>query len=339
MLDTTNSWELFGFDVRRIGKHWSSAWTQFLWEHDSPVRAHLDETVLLHSEGAESAYYHGNRRLTGAVNSRCEAVLLPDNAVLSKTLHLPLAAEADLDAVMALEVSAHSPFPSDDTGFGWALLGHGDSSLQVQLVLVSLSATMSYLGQVYDCHDPKVYEVWAETNSTFIVIQGFGEAHRHALYRRRLLRVGGLIACCAVAALLMFGLASITKYFELQGYQEMAARVETRSVTAAELRASLALGNETVHAVNTYVDQHPNPHLELARLTRLLGDDAFVEQFSMAGRSIRLRGQARDAAEVMSKLTEEPAYTEVTAPQAITKLGNSGKERFVLTIQLAETAS
>ena len=339
MLDTTNSWELFGFDVRRIGKHWSSAWTQFLWGHDSPVRSHLDETVLVHAEGRDSAYYHGKRRVSDPVRVHCEAVLLPESAVLSKTLRLPLAAEADLDDVMALEVSAHSPFPVDDTGFGWALLGHGESTLQVQLVLVSLSATMGYLGQAYDCHDPRTYEVWAEADGTFIVIRGFGEAQRHALYRRRLLRVGGLMAYCAVAALLMFGLASITKYFELQRYQEMAARVETRSVTAAELRADLAMGNETVTAVNTYVDDHPNPHLELARLTRLLGDDAFVEQFSMSGRSIRLRGQASDAAEVMSKLTEEPAYTEVTAPQAITKLGNSGKERFVLTIQLAENAS
>jgi hypothetical protein len=37
----------------------------------------------------------------------------------------------------------------------------------------------------------------------------------------------------------------------------------------------------------------------------------------------------------MEQLTAEPAYAEVSAPQTITKLGNSGMERFVFRVTLA----
>ena len=59
MLDTANKWELFGFDVRRIGKHWLAAWREFLWGYDSPVKARLDEVVRVRSGGGLLCYHAG----------------------------------------------------------------------------------------------------------------------------------------------------------------------------------------------------------------------------------------------------------------------------------------
>jgi hypothetical protein len=105
---------------------------------------------------------------------------------------------------------------------------------------------------------------------------------------------------------------------------------------ASRMRTSLALANETIDAANRIVGLYPNPHYEIARLTQLLDDDAHIVQFAMSGREIRLRGRAADAASVMQKLTDEPAYAEVTAPQAIVKVGNTGLEQFSLNINLNE---
>ena len=79
---------------------------------------------------------------------------------------------------------------------------------------------------------------------------------------------------------------------------------------------------------------YPNPHIEIARLTRLLGDDAYLSQFAMAGTEIRLRGQSADAASVMQLLTDQPEYANVSAPQAIRRVGNSGLEQFFLNMTL-----
>ena len=48
-------------------------------------------------------------------------------------------------------------------------------------------------------------------------------------------------------------------------------------------------------------------------------------------------GTPSEAAAVMQKLTDEPTYSEVLAPQAIVRVGNTGLEQFSLTITLADT--
>ncbi len=334
MFESGNNWELFGFDMRRIGRLWASAWRELLWGDASPVKSRLDERVLVHGDAGE-CYYQGGRQVTPAGGAECEAVLLPRELLLSKILKFPLAAEAELARVMPLEVGAHSPFPADDTGYGWRIAGRSEVGIQVQLAIVSLSATMAFLGRQYDCHDPRTYEVWADVGGAPVVIGGFGEEKRRALYRKRLVRVGALAGYTAIALLVMFGLAAGFKYLEMEAVKGMVAQVEREAASASQLRSELALASETIAVTDGYVLERPNPHRELARLTKLLGDDAFIQQFVMNGRDIRIRGEATNAAEVMAQLTAEPAYAEVSAPQAMTKLGNTGQERFVFSIKLA----
>ena len=341
MLQSGDSWQLFGYDVRLLGKHWIAAWKEFLWGYDSPVKARLDELVRVRSDSdsdsdKETALYHGGKRIAHSGDAECEAVLLPDTLVLNKILVMPAAVEDDLEAVMALEVAAHSPFPPEDTGYGWKVVDRSDSDLSVQLVLVSMSAAMSFLGSHYDCHDPRYYEVWARVNDTAVVLQGFGEGKRQQRYRARLIKVGALLGYSVLVIVLIFGLAAGFKYLELEKVREMAVTVQRQAANASQIRSAMAIANESISAANKYLSAHPNPHREVARLTRLLGDDVYVQQFTMTGREIRLRGQAGNAAELMKQLTAVPAYEQVTAPQAITKMGSTGMERFVLNITLAD---
>jgi hypothetical protein len=73
--------------------------------------------------------------------------------------------------------------------------------------------------------------------------------------------------------------------------------------------------------------------LALAQLTRILGDEVYLEYFSMSGREMKIRARSTNAAAVIQQLTEESAYESVVAPQAITNQG--GAERFSLDIRLA----
>ena len=54
MLEKGQNWELFGYDVRRLGRYWIAAWRDLLWAHDSPVRHRLDEVVTVHGAGRAS---------------------------------------------------------------------------------------------------------------------------------------------------------------------------------------------------------------------------------------------------------------------------------------------
>jgi general secretion pathway protein L len=335
MLQAGQNWELFGYDVRQLGRHWRAAWRALLWGDDSPVKARLDERVAVHGAG-NTCHYHAGVRVAEEGTPACEAVLLPESLVLHKSLNLPLAAEADLGSVMSLEIAAHSPFPPQDTASGWKVAGRGEGRLRVLLALAPLSGTMSYLGREYGCHDPHRYEVWTEIEGAVIALQGFGEGLRRQRYRGRLIRVGVLLGGAALLLLLIFGLGAGARFLELQQVRERYAGIERRAERASQLRSALAAASETIGATGTYLERYPDPHRELGRLSRLLDDDAFVQQLTIEGREIRLRGQAVNAAQVMAQLTAEPAYAEVTAPGPITKLGNTGMERFVLNISLAD---
>jgi len=341
MAQLDQNWNLFGYDVRQLFRHWRAAWREFLWGYDSPVKTRLDEELRVYSErGVE--YFHAGHRVeqrkaqsSTEPGSECEAVLLPESLVLSKTLVMPLAVESDLDMAMALEVTANSPFPQSDTGYGWRLADRDDKKLQVQLAIVSLSSTMSYLGQQYDCHDAQMREVWANVGDAVIVLSGFGEKTRQQRYNRRLFRVAGTIAYCALMLLIIFATAAGMKYLELQQLRRVSGQVQAQASDAMKMRTNIVVANETIATVNQMVALRPNPHVELARLSRLLGDDASLLQFNMQGTSLSVRGVADDAAVIVQQLTEEASYARVTAPQAITKYFNTGQEQFFLNIELA----
>ena len=337
MLETGQNWELFGYDMRQLGKHWLAAWRGLLWSVDSPVRRHLDDVVCLHRENDSVLYQAGRKSPQARFES--EAILLPEELALCKQLRMPLAVEGDLEAVLALEVKANSPFSADDTGYGWQVVTRYASHLQVQLVIVSMSTVMTYVGRQYDIHDSRAREIWVEVDGAMVVVQGFGEHRRESRYTKRLRRCGFLLGVAAVLLLLITGIAAGTKRAQLLQVQGLAAATGSKAAEASRMRESLALASETIGAANRIVGLYPNPHYEIARLTQLLGDNAHILQFSMNGTEIRLRGRARDAASVMQKLTDESAYAEVTAPQAIVKVGNSGQEQFSLNINLADGAS
>jgi general secretion pathway protein L len=342
MLQSGQNWDLFGYDVRQLYKSWGAAWRDFVWGDDSPIKARFDEVLSVKNDSGEENYFHAGRRvpkpdLQYDVALDCEAVILPDAMVLLKTLIFPKAAETDLELVMAMEVTASSPFPESDTGNGWRIVSRDEDKLTVQLAIVSLSAVMSYLGQKYDCHDVRAREVWADIDDTIVVLSGFGERKRQQRYNKRLIRVVSGIAYSLVVLMIIFGGAAGFKYLQLNQLRNVSTEVQTRAGNAIQMRSAIVRANETVAAVNALAALRPNPHYELARLSHLLGDDASLLQVSVHGTALDIRGVADDASVVVQQLTDEPAFTEVIAPQAITKYFNTEQEQFFLNIKLSGT--
>lgn len=335
MAEPVQHWELFGYDTRKLGTHWRAAWSALLWGQDSPVRRRLDEPVNLHREDGSSRCYQAGVP-SPSTGAECAAILLPEDIVLARELTLPRAVEDELDAVLAIEVRVHSPFPEEDTAWGWTLLRRDEHSVVVQLVIASRASALSFMGRVFDIHDPAEREVWASAGGRVIALSGFGETRRETLYRSRLARVGLRIGAIILLVLLIAGAATALKRTELRQVQALASATEARAADVSAMRSALVAVNESVLAVNGVLSAYPNPHLELARLSALLDDDTFIQRFEMTGDTINLRGRARDAADVMKRLIAEPAYARVEAPRAISQVRGTDLEQFHLQITLRE---
>lgn len=332
----TNQYMVFGYDARDALKLWRAAWRDFLLGDDSPVRRRLDEMVTLATADGDTVWQAGRQTDHPAVPAR--AIALPEELVLNRTLTLPAAADIDLDSVIALEVSAHSPFAADDTAFGRRVQRRESGELEVGIGVVARSAVMTWLGQHHDLHDPDAVEVWVPVDGGYAVLQGFGEHRREAAYHRRLRRVGLLIAVAAVLLLGIAGVSTALARAELAKLESLQAQVQTDAAAVSELREQLADANATVDVLNKLTWLYPNPHVELGRFSALVPDDAFVTQFTMNGREVRIRGRGRDGAGLLQTLTARREFKSVNAPQAITRVGNTGFEQFFIDISLGGQA-
>lgn len=330
----TNQFEVFGVDLRDFGRLWLAAWRDLLFGDDSPVRQQLDSMVSLTMVDGTVATYQAGREINRHSVS-LEAVAVPDQLVLSRTLHLPAIAEADLDAALMLEVSASSPFASDDTAAGWRITRSdvGDQ-LRVDLAIVSRAAAMTYLGEEHGIHDPEAKELWAECGGNWVVIRGFGEAQRERDYRGRLWWAGGWVTASLILLLSLAGLSSFLSGTHLNSLTNTQAETQVAAREALKLRDELAEVNTAIIELNTLRGEFPSPQLEIARLTELLPDSAYIVQYTQSGRNIRLRGRSNDAATLQQALTDEPIFLSVTAPQAISRVGDTDVEQFFLDLTL-----
>lgn len=331
MTQNAQQWEFMGYDVRQLGKRWRAAWHDFLWGDESPLRSHFDDVVAVKfapNDTRGTCYFQAGQP-TSATAAEFTAQVLPAELVLARCLQLPLAVSADLEAVLALEVAAYSPFPADDTVYGWRVIERTAQVLVVQLAIVSKVSVMSWVNEQRGAGIDE-QEIWAEVDGEMLVISGLGYQRRQHFYRRRLLRTGGLMVWCVVALIGLAGIYAASQYFKLSYVSEQNERIKMDAQQAGDWRTELVSNNEAIAAANELIRSHPSPHSELARLTALLGDDLWLLQFNINGSKIRLQGRGKNAADAMQRLTDHNAYEDVSAPQAITKLGTTGLERFML---------
>lgn len=337
MLETSQPWSLFGYDVRRIPHYFRAGWREFLWGADSPVLVAFDEVVEVRLEGGEVAYYQAGVPVAepgvkDAVAAR--AILLPERLVLARTLRLPLEAEADLGSVVALEIKYNSPFPADDTCYGWVISERRQHDMDVELVITSKSSVMAFIASQESSQDVTAFEVWAQARERVVVLSGFGETGRQQRNLHRLTRMALMLGYCLVVVVALFAIDAGAKYLELERVRAIQSDVEQRSRDAVQLRTRLASAKTNIAAVNDLLVEYPAPYRELRRLAEILGNDTWVSAVEVKGTQIRVEGESRDAAQVMQQLLDNPVYARVEAPIAIKKV-SSDMERFVLNLTLA----
>ena len=335
MLDASQRWSLFGYDVSRIGHYLRAGWTEFLYSDTSPILPVVDEGVLAHLEGGDTLYIRGGQPAASPPDTATlsEAVVLPASLILAKSLWLPAAAESDIESVIAIEVNASSPFPAADTCFGWALLQREEERIEVQLVISAMSAAMTYIAEHFDTHDVHAYEAMARIDGRFIALRGFGEDARLGRNRRRLARMALTLGACLILLIAISAVSAGVKYLELQRVVEMQQRAEQAAEEAVALRESMADARSMLDVTEELMREYPSPYGELQRLTRLLENDTWISGVEFRGDAIRLEGQSANASTVMQQLLDDPAYASVQAPVAF-RADRTGGERFVFDLTL-----
>lgn len=365
-------WTLFGFDLAPGIQYWRAGWRELLWGPTAGLRRRLEAPVELRAaDGQPPRYYIAETLVADAppttasiaaadstanapltkrrlprqladADTLFQARLVPDELILPRTLELPQSLEADLGDAIALEVQAASPFPPEDTCYGWRLQQRHQGKLRVELAIAAHASVLEHLSQ--HMHGEQGHssgelpEAWClSASGAPIVLHGFGEGRRASDYRRRL---GWLAALGALALVLILGLAAVPglmRQMQADNMEHHLAHTQSVAAEALQLREQLALDNERTAALQQLIDEQIDHHQLLNQLSDLAPDDVFLQQIKIEGNRVQMRGMASGASAFMQTLTDDPRYADLKAPAGIRRDPRSGLEQFSLELRVLAT--
>lgn len=333
-------WRLFGYDLTRLGRFVRAGWQELLRGQQAGIRKRLEAPVELRTLDGTRYYYVAEQALSSeqlAEQPAFQALQLPPDLVLLKVLSLPGALELELDEAMALEVHSSSPFPQENTCYGWTVVSRQDDSLQVSLAIAARDDVTQFLQQqgIDALNGQEVPEVWVmDTQQSPVVLRGFGEGRRYRAYSRRVASVGARLAALLLLLIMIAAVPPLVRDLQAGRMQAYLQEVEAESAEAQALRTELVQGNERIRALQEVLNEKVDYHQALDHLARVTQDGIYLQRLEAQGRQLRLSGWAENAASYMQLLTNDSAYSSVSAPSAFSLNSRTGLERFVLDVQL-----
>lgn len=321
-----SSLRLFGIDLATVPGYlregWAEAlrWPVFSWLTPAePVR-------VLAADGTESVRPGvSSRRIAAPARVRFAAIELAEDTVLRRSLALPRLNADEVGQAVELDVRSASPFAEDDVAWGYTVV-RGER-LRVDIALTSrrliarqVEAARPRLGGV----EP---EVWIGGEPP-LVVPGYGEAARIARSRRMRLALFGLL----VAAGLLLAALAVTPTLQLRA-RALEAIGKSEALAAAvkpqaQMRDELARVGEQARLLAKASEKRQDIVALIDQITRQLPDDAVVNRLEITGNTVKILGQADNAAQLLQTLGSSPAFREVRAPAGITRAPAGSKEGF-----------
>jgi general secretion pathway protein L len=327
-------------DLGSLGRDLLTAWRgmlewpvlSWLWP-ESTVRLCLSTGGQALSRGLHTAPVQDE---IGTRAARFEALVLPEDLLLRRTLDLPRLQPTELHDALALELQALSPFPESDLTWTHEIVTHHGSSLQVQVVLGSRKLIAKRLEAARPLLKSPSPEVWVPRLSGpgFLLLPGFGEARRQrqsASWRW----ASALLALLALALLLAMAVTpSVQLYLRaLQANKAMTSMGQKAGPAIAQ-RESLVRVSEQLASLTVLTGKSVPPLQALKLITETLPDDTSLVSLQIQGLKVSITGQTSNSAALMKQLGGTPGLRDVKAPSPATKPLGAPRESFTIEFML-----
>lgn len=259
-----------------------------------------------------------------------QVLLLPADAVLTRRLKFPMAAEDNLRQVLGFEMDRQTPFKADQVHYAWRELVRDPRARQVEIELAlvprqvadPLLAAASEAGCAVDAMD---------TTGEDGEPRGFNMLPPERRARRANLRLRLNLALAAVVLVLLVVVMQQSISNRQEALEAMRAEVETLRDEArrvADLRSGL---DEAAAGANFLAAKRASQPLIVAMLdetTQRLPDDTWLEQLRLNDGKLWLRGLSTAPAQLIGILDESPRLANPSFDGAIQPDARYGQERF-----------
>ena len=336
-----NQWELFGFDLSRLGSFLRLGVQQVLFDRSSWLARTFQPYLLLRGSDGWSAWTAAGRlpqsstelaALYKTGKYQFYAAEIPAEQVLVKTVWLPESEELFLALAVELEASVASPFSDEERVVGWSIINRVEGTIEVAIAISSKgfakAAREAWLRD-HDTHlDPNNLGLCAFFRENLIEFSGYENPARSSLYFKRLRSAaafGGIVFACALLATTLPVASSAYRSMQLQEHSD-AMRAEASMVD--DIIDNLHRQRARTDFLRAQVDARPNYALRLDSIAAATPDDTFIESLRMSVSEVEVTGYSKNAANFLRLLTEEAQFSNVNARSAFLREQRSGLERF-----------
>ncbi len=272
------------------------------------------------------------QRIDGQEDPPQVLLCLPPERVLLRQLSLPLAAESNLRQVLAFEMDRQTPFRADQVHYDCRVLSRDETTrtMVVELALVPRAAIDPDLAALTDAG---VALDGVDVRAADAPRSGFNllPPERRAVRRNLWLQIDLALVAVAIVLLLLVMAQSVGNRaiaLDTLRAQTDGERDQARGVAALRTELKTAIEGATFLAER----KRARPPISdvLLDITGRLGNDTWLQRFSLNGDQLQLQGQSREAAALITVLQQSP-YIEAPALQgAITPDARTGKEQFLI---------
>jgi general secretion pathway protein L len=261
---------------------------------------------------------------------------LAETDVLCKTVTLPLAAERQLDQVLAFEMDRETPFGPDEIFWSHRVAQRDRSrgQLAVRLLLVprvTLDALLGALGRVGIL--PKRAEIGDGPDQGCYLPLGADGGGLHDPMRRRLLRWPAAALCVGLAVAVV-ALPFARQASALAALDEEIAGGRSAAGEAEKLRQEIDRLTGTAGLIESERDKAGRPLITIAALTRLLPDDTYLTELQMQQHRVTLSGRSAGASRLIGALAAGNQLRNPAFAAPVTRIEAAKAELFTITAEV-----
>jgi general secretion pathway protein L len=327
----SEEYKLFGIDLSIVLRRIQLGLRQVVWGQEVGLYDWIQK-LSLPASGSNSK---SSGFADPAEGSQYKSAVVPLDQTLVLKMEMPQRAEVYLDEVVAAQVHTSSPFPAEDTRWGYAITSRTADVLQLIICVTHReSAEEARLIAATDqqCEVGDV-EVLARSDTTDVALRDYMTSHHRELYFSKLISVGARLGSVLLGLLILISTPVLVVTQTASQYETLLAQTREETRTAVNIRGHLsdrvALLNEAEAFFERDVDYLPWLH----KLAELTPDSAYLSRIGLDGSRLTIAGQAANAAEYQAVLANAGLFAEISSPSAFVRDQRSGKERFTLTMK------
>jgi general secretion pathway protein L len=260
-------------------------------------------------------------------------VLVYGGRLLLREIAVPLAAERNLDSMLAYEIDRLTPFAAADVVWTHRVLGrdHAQGQVRVELALVPRAALASLLARLAEADlVPTMLEATGPDGTIRRLSLVPPNPARLAARRRH---EGLALAACAVLAVALVGQPFLRQSLALADTEARMAALRPAVQREEALRQRILAGGAGANRLAAAREQAGTVLRALVALNELLPDDTWLTALSLRKSQISIEGHSAEATRLIATLAADPRLRNPGFIAPVVR-GEDGRDIFSIRAEL-----